>query len=161
MIFLYDETASLRDLNGDGTKNVIMRMYHFNTGQRINLDLPARSATPAQGETRATFEYNLKNNFLVYAKSDSVNNSQRDSTAPWHIINLLDLVYAIEGTPTPVPTATPVKIGTPTPTPTPTLSPTPTIRPTVPPEYRSQADINADGKVNTLDLLLFQYFWNQ
>jgi hypothetical protein len=161
MIFLYDETDALRDLNGDGTKNVIMRMYHFSTGQRMNLDLPARSATPGPGETRATFEYNIKNNFLVYAKSDSLDNSQRNITAPWQIINMLDIVYAIEGTPTPAPTATPIKAGTPTPTPTPTIPPTPTIRPTVPPEYHSQADINSDGQVNTLDLLLFQYFWKQ
>ncbi|MGC9327658.1 MAG: hypothetical protein ACP5I1_08485 [Candidatus Hinthialibacter sp.] len=159
MIFLHDETDSLRDINGDNANSVVMRMFHFGTGQRLNLDIPARSATPSPGETRSQFEYKLKNHYLAYTRSDSLENSQRDLDAPWHIIDLRDVIYAIEGTPTPSPTFTP--IGTPTPTPTPSPIPTPTPIPTVPPELRSNADINADGSVDTLDLLLFRYFWRR
>lgn len=160
MIFLYDETDG-RNINGDGTLSVVLRMYHFASGQRVNLDLPARSATPGPNETRATFEYRLQNNFLAYSKSDSLDNSQRNTNAPWQIMNILDILYTIEGTPTPTPSLPPVVVGTPTPTPTPTRAPTPTKIPTIPPELRSKADINADGNVDTLDLLLFQYFWRQ
>ncbi|MBN2326874.1 MAG: hypothetical protein JXR73_06950 [Candidatus Omnitrophica bacterium] len=159
MIFLHDETDSLRDINGDNAESVVMRMFHFATGQRLNLDIPARSATPVPGETRSGFEVILRNHFLVYTASDSLQNSQRDADAPWHIIDMRDIVYVIEGTPTPSPTFTPA--GTPTPTPTPSPIPTPTPIPTVPPELRSNADINADGSVDSLDLLLFQYFWRQ
>jgi hypothetical protein len=71
---------------------------------------------------------------------------------------MMDIIYEIEGTPTPTPTFTPVIVGPPTPTPIP---PTPTPIPTIAPGLRSNADINADGSVNKLDLLLFQFFWNK
>ncbi len=154
MVFLHDEISSLRDINGDGTKNVVMRMYHFTSGQKINLDLPARSGTPLPNESRSQFEYRLKDHYLAYSVSDSLDNSQADYDAPWQVMNMLNIVYQIEGTPTPTPTFTPIPVvGTPTPI------PTSTPVPTVPPELRSNADINADGVIDTLDLLLFEHFW--
>lgn len=160
MIFLFDEINSYRgDVNGDGRNNVFLRLFHFSSNQKVNLDLPARSATPLPGEQSSNFEYELSNDYLAYSKSDSLDNSVRNTGAPWHIMNLLDIVYAIEGTPTPTPTYTSIQAVTPTPTHTPGPTPTRTPIPTVPPEFRSNADINADGKVNQLDLLMFQYFW--
>ncbi len=160
MIFLFDEINSSRgDINGDGRNNVFLRLLHFSSNQKVNLDLPARSATPYPDESSSNFEYELSNHNLVYSKSDSLDNSVRNTGAPWQIMNVLDIVYAIEGTPTPTPTYTPIQAATPTPTHTPGPTPTPTPIPTVPPEFRSNADINADGEVNQLDLLMFQYFW--
>ncbi len=159
MVFLFDEADEGIDIDGDKKAyNTIMRFYHFETGQKLNLGIPARSATPPPGESRSIFEYSLKKNFLAFSVSDANDNTSRDEDAPWHVINMLDIVYEIEGTPTPTPTFTPVIVGPPTPTPIP---PTPTPIPTIDPGLQSSADINADGSVNQLDLLLFQYFWNK
>lgn len=165
ILFLHDESLSGRDIDGDRvTTNNVLRMYHISSGQRVNFQLPARSATPRPDEERSKFEYFLQNDILVYSVSESAMNNSLERFAPWHVINMVDILYRIEGTPTPTPTPTPLF-----PTPTPTLapgvtpSPTPTFTPipTVPPEFRSNADINADGVVNHLDLLMFQYFWFQ
>lgn len=164
MLFLHDETLSRRDVNGDGQViSVVLRMYHFETGQRFNVGIPARSATPLPDENRSQFEYNLFHHILTFSMSNSPSNTQYEKNPSWNVINMLDLVYAIEGTPTPTPTPTrthtPGPTAFPTPTPSPTLPPTPTPIPTIPPELRNQADINSDGKVNSLDLLLLRYFW--
>ncbi len=166
MLYLHDEFLSRRDVNGDGQAiSVVLRMYHFQTGQRFNIGIPARSATPRPDETRHQFEYHLYNHVLSFSASNSPsnNNTQAERNAPWHIVNMLDLVYAIEGTPTPTPsptyTVTPGPSPTPTPTLTPSLTPTSTPIPTVPPELRNLADMNSDGKVDALDLMLFRYFW--
>jgi len=168
MIYLHDESASGRDVDGDGYKmNNVMRMYHFTTGQNINLGIPARSATPMPWENRSSFEYQLNEHVLAFSVSANADNSGADKNAPWHLIDMLNIVYSIEGTPTPTQTATPVvpvnPTSTPTPSPTFTPSPThtPTLTPTIPPELRSRSDINADGEVNVLDLLIFQMYWDR
>lgn len=168
MIFLHDEVGSYRDVDGDGyTINNVLRMHHFDSGQNVNLGIPARSATPKPGDTRSSFEYILTDHTLTFSVSSQTSNSEAEKDAPWHIIDMLDLVYQIEGTPTPTrtptpviavyPTHTPTPIATLTPTPTPTLTPKPTLDPSL----RSNSDINADGKVDMLDLLIFQRFWFQ
>jgi hypothetical protein len=166
MIFLHDESLSGRDLDGDGIRtNNILRMYHLGSGQKINFQLPARSATPASGETRSQFEYHLnENNVLTYSVSSNTLNNQQEKYAPWNMIDLLDIIYEIEGTPTPTPTFTPsIPTNTPTLPPGVTPSPTPTHTPipTIPPDLANKADINQDGIVDHLDMLLFQYFWLQ
>lgn len=166
MLFLHDEYQSRRDVNGDGQAiSVVLRMYHFESGQRFNVGIPARSATPLPEQDRSQFEYKLFHHLLTFSVSSSTsnNNTQAEKNPAWNVVNMLDLVYAIEGTPTssptPTPTHTPGPSATLTPTPSPTLPPTPTPIPTIPPELRNQADINSDGKVNSLDLLLLRYFW--
>lgn len=123
MIFLHDEFRSRRDVNGDGQSQTVLRFYHFDTAQKINLGIPARSATPKPGETRSTFEYFLDGNMLTYSVSQSFTNTNLDRDAPWNIVDLKKILYAIEGTPTPTPTPTPLEIPTSTPTPSPTLAP--------------------------------------
>lgn len=165
MIYLHDETDSLRDINGDGYLQNVLRLYHFESSQVVNLGIPARSATPRPGETRSSFEYAIQNNRVTFSASQQVYNNDFERDAPWQIIDLLDILYEIEGTPTPTPTFTP--IGTPTYTPTPTQTPTPsdtpnrTPVPTIPPGLLERSDINADGKTDLLDLLLFQMNWGR
>ncbi|MBZ0254865.1 hypothetical protein K8I31_02300 [bacterium] len=146
MIFLHDETAAAggRDIDGDGVRQTILRMYHFGTRQVVNIDAPARSATPLPGETRSDFQINLLDNTLAYSASTGTTNTSRESDAPWHIVDMLNLVYLIEGTPTPTPTPTP---------PTTSLTPTPT------PSLSARTDVNQDGKVDALDLLWMQLYW--
>ncbi|MEW6234025.1 MAG: dockerin type I domain-containing protein [Candidatus Omnitrophota bacterium] len=155
MIFLHDEYSSNRDINGDGIVNTVLRYYHFDFSQKINIGVPARSATPLPGESRSGFEYKLNNNLLAFSISKSSNNLSYDKTAPWSVMDLTKFVYAIEGTPTPTPT--PAK----TPTPTPPLTATPTPMPTATPNLRTRADINGDGAVNAIDLLILRMFWFQ
>lgn len=144
MVFLHNESSSAggRDIDGDGVRQTILRMYHFDTRQVFNLGAPARSATPLPGETRSQFQIELVENTLSYSSSTATTNSSRESDAPWHVVNMLDLVYLIEGTPTPTPT--PGNSMT-TPTPTPPLS--------------ARTDINGDGRVDAQDLLWMQLYW--
>lgn len=144
MVFLHEESTSSggRDIDGDGVRQTILRMYHFDTRQVFNIGAPARSATPLPDETRSQFQIELFENTLAYSSSTETTNSGRETDAPWHIVNMLDLVYLIEGTPTPTPTPPPV---TTTPTPTPPLS--------------ARTDINGDGHVDALDLLWIQLYW--
>lgn len=163
MLFLHDEFDSGRDINGDLRTQTVLRMYHFGTGQKVNIGIPARSATPRADETRSQFEYSLEEHSLIYSSSSGPSNSQREPDAPWHIVNMLDVVYKIIGTPTPAHTPTPSPTytpeGTATPTPSPSNTPLPTPIPTVPPGLRGPADINGDGFVNQLDLMLLRHFW--
>lgn len=165
IIYVFDEFQGSTDINGDGTLSTgVLRMYHLTTGQRVNLGIPARSATPIPTiHSRAQFEYFLNDNSFIFSSSTSESNSNREVDAPWRIVDMLDLVYAIEGTPTPTPTNTPIPTATPqgtaTNTPTPSNTPTATPFPPVPPGFIKPADINSDGIVNQLDLLILKEFW--
>ena len=171
MLFLHNENLpSGRDLDGDGSRqSTILRMYHFETGQKLNIGLPARSVKSQIDTSKSEYEYALKGNTLIFSVAQEFPNTVYEREAPWYIVNMLDLIYAIEGTPTPTLTPTPTHtftpVGTPTPTPsdtpspTATSSPTVTHTPTIPPELLSRSDINADGVVDVLDLLLFQLYW--
>ncbi|MBI1390395.1 MAG: hypothetical protein GC154_18310 [bacterium] len=152
IIFLHNELTSEggRDIDGDGVRQIILRLYHFDTRQVINLGAPARSATPLPGESQSTFQYSLKNGVLSFSVSTKNINNSREEDAPWYVIDMKNVTQAIEGTPTP----TPVPNATPTPTPKPN-APTPTPPPT------GQSDINGDGRVDVLDLLFLHRDWHQ
>jgi hypothetical protein len=165
IIYVFDESQGNSDINGDGTlSSGVLRMYHLKTGQRVNLGIPARSATPIPTiQSRAQFEYFLNDQSFIFSSSTTSSNTNRETDAPWRIVNMLNLVYAIEGTPTPTPTNTPIptatSAGTATKTPTPSNTPTATPFPPVPPGFIKPADINSDGIVNQLDLLILKEFW--
>lgn len=164
MVYLYDEIRSGRDINTDGVFQIVLRFYHFTTGQRMNIGIPARSFV-LSGER--IFEYRIENDLLVFSTSSTPQNSGLQTNASWQVINLRELVHAFSGTPTSTPT--PLMQFTPTPTPShtasptvhsdPTDTPTPLPLPTIPPGTAERADINGDGRINMLDLLLFQHFW--
>lgn len=147
MLFLHNEAGFENgiDHDDDGVRQIILRMYHFDTRQVFNFSPPARSATPLPGQSRSQFQIYLDDHTLSYSVSTREQNSNREDDAPWHVVNMLDLVYLIEGTPTPTlaPTETPVPL-TPTPRPLPVSSP----------------DMNRDGYVDSLDLMVFQLFWH-
>lgn len=164
IIYIVDESQSNIDINSDGTLSTgVLRMYHLSTGQRVNLGVPARSATPIPTiQSKAQFEYVLNDNSFIFSSSSASQNSSRETDAPWRIVNMLDVVYQIEGTPTPTPT------NTPTPSPTimvtatntpPLVTATPTPFPPVPPGFIKPADINSDGYINQLDLMILKEFW--
>ncbi len=140
MLFLHNEQESGRDIDGDRVYQTVLRMYHFETGQKINLGIPARSATPLPGENRSRFEYELNDdNIVVFSVSYKENNLYLDREAPWNIVDLKPVLEDIEenlpptGSPTPTKSPTPTPSATPTPPPSPT--PTHTLTPTpIPPE---------------------------
>jgi hypothetical protein len=67
-------------------------------------------------------------------------------------------------TPTPTPTPTPRPTNTPTPTPRPTNTPTPTPQPTntptPTPQCTGNGDINLDGKVSEIDIMIILNNWS-
>ncbi len=170
-IYLVNETQGGNDINSDGTLSTgVLRMYHLETGQRVNLGIPARSATPIPTiQTESQFEYFLQDNTFIFSHSTTEQNNSRETDAPWLIVDMLNIVHAIEGTPTPTPSNTPTFTPTPPPSPTPegppTNTPTPSATatatpfPEVPPGFIKPADINSDGFIDGLDLLILKEFW--
>ncbi len=155
MLFLYDETRDLQDLNNDRIAQTLLRLYYFPSGHVFNLGIPAKSAKGADGSN--IFEYDINDEFVTFTRSLTARNDGYQSNAPWQVLPLISLVHAIEGTPTPTPSFTPIGTATPTPIPSPTASPT--QRQGIPPDFRTNVDMNGDGEVNMLDLLLFQLYW--
>lgn len=158
MVFLFNETDPLtgRDINGDGARaSFVLRLYHFETRQKINIGIPAQTYdndfVSNRGRFHERFEYQLTGDNLVFPVSDTPSNSQIDLDARWYIFSIQDLMTHIVGTPTPAPTPTP------TPTPTPASPPTPAPTPT--PNESLRADINLDGRIDALDLLILQRYW--
>jgi hypothetical protein len=151
MLFLYDDGDPALDINGDRiTSQKILRFYHFDSRHAYNLGVPARSATPYP-DLIDQYQYRLKNHIVTFpVDEDGFNNSTAEINPSWYVINLLDIIYDIEGTPTPTPSFTPY-VGGPSPTPTPAA--------TLPPAIKARSDINNDGYIDVQDLLIFQQDW--
>ncbi|MDX9755336.1 MAG: hypothetical protein RBU29_15325, partial [bacterium] len=154
MLFLLDEYDANRDIKGDRIYQTVLRMFHFDTRQVVNVGTPARSATPRPDETRYEFEVILDDHLLLFSNDEDGRNTDTNLDAPWYAINMLDIIYKIEGTPTPTPSPSPI------PTPTlPEFTPTPTPINPVDPATRARSDINQDGRIDAQDLLIFQLDW--
>lgn len=172
IVFLYDENNSNIDINNDKHYWTVLRMFHFDSGQSINLGIPARSAAPKEINQLSSnlyqYEYFLNGNVLTFSDAENQSNNVSMDFAPWNVINLTAILYAIEGTPTFTPKATSTPTFTPSPTSTPaktqpTTKPqptfTPTHVPTISPGIRARSDINQDGVIDEQDLLIFQLDW--
>lgn len=153
IIFIHNEQRG-RDIDGDGIYQYILRLYHFETRQVLNLGAPARTSLELDAFSSFDvqhFEYELKNDLFVYSVSNQALNLAPQPNAQWRIVDIAEVLQLIDdsATPTPTPTPTPTQ---PAPEPTPTLTPTQT--------FSQRADINRDGIVDAMDLLLLYRHWH-